>query len=356
LLASLGLAGLLVWRADPGRILVALAVLVLFFALSTAVGAAHAEILLDGRESTPNPVACIDASHVEAASGEPWSDDGLAGLQLTLMRNGYSPIVMRRWNEEQLERAGMLIAIGPARRFSQAETFAVRSFMDRGGIMLCMAGADHAGPIQSLLDEFGLSVPVAPLPPGDPRCEPEPMGYFRTPYLDTGKYKVHVGFYAGWPVEGAEQNSEALVPGFDDRPVVVSARVGRGKLFVFGDTYFAANKNLESEDGGTVRVFRENAQFWRWFFAELTDRKWTPPEPPAEPDDSDDQMPEDNSSDMTGESARSKDRPARGGREFFSMSAADAGFSRVAGIADMEKDSRPRLLAARQSPGKEAAP
>jgi hypothetical protein len=260
------------------------------------VSTAHGRVLLDGRESTPNPVACLDASHVEATSGEPWSDDGPAGLQLTLMRNGYFPIVMRHWSEEQIERAGMLIAIGPARRFSEDEIAASRRFVERGGVMLCMAGANHAGPIQSLLDEFGLSVPVSPLGPGDPRREPEPMGYFRTPYLDTGKYRVHVGFYAGWPVSGAAQGTQSVVQGFNDRPIVASARVGRGRLFLFGDTYFAANKNLESEDGQTLRVVRENARFWRWFFGELNDRKWTPPEPPEEPDESEeDAMPDEGS-------------------------------------------------------------
>ena len=197
----------------------------------------------------------------------------------------------------------MLVAIGPARRFSEAEILAARSFVDRGGIMLCTAGADRAGPIRPLLDEFSLSVPVTPLPPSDPRREPEPMGYFRTPYLDTGKYKVHMGLYAGWPVEDTGQGCETLVQGFDERPVIMSARVGRGRLFVFGDTYFAANKNLESEDGREDRVFRENAQFWRWFFAEVTDRKWTPPEPPAEPDDSDEEMTDDSSPDAASQPA-----------------------------------------------------
>jgi hypothetical protein len=179
-----------------------------------------------------------------------------------------------------------------------------------------MAGAEHAGPIQPLLDEFGLSVPVTPLPPGDPRREPEPMGYFRTQYLDTGKYLVRVGFYAGWPVAGTEgTDREAIVrfygDGKDDRPVVMSAQVGRGKLFVFGDTYFAANKNLESEDGREDRVFRENSQFWRWFFAEVTDRKWTPPEPPAEPADSDEEMTDESSPDASGQSTPAQ-QPASG--------------------------------------------
>jgi hypothetical protein len=91
------------------------------------------------------------------------------------------------------------------------------------------------------------------------------------------------------------EGAEALVRGFDDPPlaldslpVVASARVGRGRIFLFGDTYFAANKNLELEDGTTPTVVRENAHFWRWFFAELNGPKWVPPEPPPKGGESDD--------------------------------------------------------------------
>jgi hypothetical protein len=75
--------------------------------------------------------------------------------------------------------------------------------------------------------------------------------------------------------------------------VVASARSGRGRVFLFGDTCFAANKNLELEDGSAPRVVRENAHFWRWFFGRLNDRPWIPPEIPPEPGDSGDDSPND---------------------------------------------------------------
>ena len=137
------------------------------------------------------------------------------------------------------------------------------------------------------------------------------MGFFRTPYLDTGKYKVNMVLYAGWPVKEQDQGTEVLVGGFDDLPIVASARVGRGKFFLFGDTYFAVNKNLESEDGRTPRVFRENAQFWRWFFAKLNDRNWIPPEPQAEPADADDDSPDDDSPSQSAKAGAKQEPPKR---------------------------------------------
>ncbi len=292
LAACLGLVGLLARRMDPARLAVAMAMFALFAGLSMAVTSARSQTILDGRRQTPNPVACIDASHLPAASGEPWSADGLAGLQLTLMRNGYVPLVLRRWNDEQIQRAGLLIAIGPGRAFSASERSTVRQFLENGGTMLCLAGANHAGPIESLLAEFKLSVPRSPLRPNDRRTEPRPMGYFRTPYLDTGKYRVYMGFYAGWPVDGDGPGVEWFVRGFDDLPVVMSARVGQGRIFLFGDTYFAANKNLESEDGRRDQGFQENAVFWRWFLGELNGRKFTPPEPPLKSDATEETRPD----------------------------------------------------------------
>ncbi len=304
--ACLAFVILLGWRLDAGLLGTSLAVFIVMLGLATNWTAASARILPDGHGASPNRIVCIDASHGRAFSNEPWSDDGLAGLELTLMRNGRLPILMRQWSNEQVQRAGMLISIAPSRPFSDAERAAVRKFLDNGGVMLCMAGANHAGPIQPLLSEFGLSVPLSPLPAGDPGSEPKPMGHFRTPYLDTGKYQVHVGFYAGWPVEGKE-NAEILVHGFDNLPVVVRTHVGQGKLILIGDTCFAMNKNLEAREGEPPRGFVENAHFWRWFIAGLSDVEWIPPEPKPPPPGTDEDSMEDDSPDVRAGSGAKQD-------------------------------------------------
>ncbi len=306
LLAGLGLLWLLARRACPERLAVSLVVIVLLWELSVNLTAARSRVLLDGRSATPNRVVCIDASHLNEASGVLWSDDGLAGLELTLMRNGYQPIVLRRWNDGQLQRAGMLISIGPARPFAETEHGDVRRFLQQGGVMLCMAGADRAAAIEPLLNEFGLGVPVSPLAANDPRAEPKPMGFFRTPYFDAGKYKTYVGLYAGWPVSAEGKGTEAVVRGFDERPVVAMAQVGQGRLYVFGDTSFAANKNLETDDGRAARGQVENAHFWRWFLGELNGPKWSPPEPKNEPDDDEGDDSEADSSEMSSDAGPSQ--------------------------------------------------
>ena len=293
--ACLALVVLLAWRLDAASLGTSLALLVVMLGLAETWTAASARILPDGRGASPNSIACIDASHGRAFSNEPWSDDGLAGLELTLMRNGRLPIVMRHWSDEQVQRAGMLISIGPSRPFSGPEGAAVRRFLENGGVMLCMAGANHAGPIQPLLNDFGLAVPLSPLSPDDPGNEPRPMGFFRTPYLDTGKYRVHVGFYAGWPVLGKTQDTEALVQGFNDSAVIVRARVGKGRLILIGDTCFAMNKNLEAREGDPPRGFVENAHFWRWLIAGLNDSEWIPPEPKPEAAGADEDSTDDDS-------------------------------------------------------------
>jgi len=62
-----------------------------------------------------------------------------------------------------------------------------------------------------------------------------------------------------------------------------NARVG--KVVLIGDSYFATNQNLEYVGGWPIEGKRENADFWRWLLADLTDGdKWLPkPPPPPEP-------------------------------------------------------------------------
>jgi len=295
IVACLALVVLLAWRLDAGRLGTSLVVLVVMLGLVGSWTAASAKVLAEAHGASPNRIACIDASHGRAFSGEPWSDDGLAGLQLTLMRNGRLPILMRHWSDDQVQRAGMLISIAPSRPFSGPETAAVRRFLDNGGVMLCMAGANHAGPIQPFLNDFGLAVPLSPLPDGDLGAEPKPMGSFQGDYLNTGKYRLWVRFYAGWPVEGRTQATEAVVRGFDKLPIVVRAEVGRGKLILIGDTCFAMNKNLEAREGDPPRGFVENAHFWRWLIAGLDGNEWVPPELPPEIPGKDDEATEDDS-------------------------------------------------------------
>jgi hypothetical protein len=244
--------------------------------------------LPDGRLQQPNNLAYIDASHLEAFSPEALRDEGIMGLELTLMRDGFLTLTMNDFRAEALERAGLFISIGPAREFSPSQRRAVRDFVANGGVFICTVGHDRAEAVAPLLKDFGLRVGE----PGSPDKEPIPLGYFKSPYLQADGAMHYVRFHAAWSV--AEDDS-GLAPNETERlgrarpiaygrenvPVILVRPYGKGRAVLVGDTNFAMNVNLEHMDGSPFEGMRENADFWRWFLADLTGRPaWTPPAPP----------------------------------------------------------------------------
>ena len=275
LVACLVLVGLLLWRTTPGRLV----------AVALAMSISSVVAVQTGRESLrvlpKAPIVCIDGSHVEAYNDFNWSYDGIAGLKLTLMRNGYLPLVLPELTAERLAGAEMLFSIAPGRAFSEAERKAVAEFVSAGGTLVVTAGAERAGPVNSLLDEFGFGVPTSPVTSGEKRGDPAPLGHLRCWYPHGGQWQAGLLLYAGWPIEFPVfglTNVIARGPGPDNLPVIATGTFGDGVVLVVGDTGFVMNKNLEYMSGQPFDGGYENAHFWRWLIAEMTDRaEWIPP-------------------------------------------------------------------------------
>ena len=268
------LLGLLTWRASEWRVVLVALCLAGSLAVSTAISQSAGEILPDGRYKSPNNLAYIDSSHIEAYSGESWRPDGIGGLILTLMRNGYLSLSLAELTAERLEGADLLVSIAPSRRFSKAEQTAVREFVINGGTFIIMVGLERAYPSRSLLSSLGFTVGL----PGPDPLEPEAMGHFKSPYLSSGDQRVYVRFHAAWPITCNDPGARVIAYGHNNLPVIIMRRLGAGKVVVIGDTCFAMNKNLEWEGGQPFEGMRENADFWRWFITQLRDQEmWIPP-------------------------------------------------------------------------------
>jgi len=291
------LAGV-IWRVDASRVVWIALLMSVSLSASHVISHHSTRVMPDGRFLWADQtheyrgLACIDASHVEAYSDADWAFDGINGLALTLMRNGYLTVTMPELTRERLERATILVSIAPMRQFSRAERRLVDQWVRAGGILICTVGAEEASASQSLLAEFGIRVPVSPVPTVGTWRESEPMGRFRTDYLDAseygaGDYRASALFYSGWPVDVDKKDSEVLVYKIGDEPVkedpvVVARNVGQGTVIVIGDTGFALNKNLEYTGGEPFDGWYENAHFWRWLIARMAaGSDWVPPEPPA---------------------------------------------------------------------------
>ena len=287
----LGLAGclalvvLLARDISPVRLASAAICLVASLAFSTALSERASQVLPGGPPGAARSnLVCIDASHLEAYSGVNWADDGLGGLKLTLMRSGYVPCMLPALTPERLSRAAILISIAPARQFTAAERQAVRQFVEDGGLLIAMAGAESAGPINELLrdlDSDGSYLQVPPSPaPSEEEAENLPLGHGHWTYLPNAGYSNHLMCYAGWPIRCPDDLGKVSfwVPADAERKPAAMMGLGRGKVLVIGDTGFALNKNIENAAGTTTEDRRENAHFWRWFLDYASGRPaWSPP-------------------------------------------------------------------------------
>ena len=175
----------------------------------TTANQGKANLLPDGRRSKPNNLAYIDTSHVEAYSSESWRPEGIGGLALTLMRNGYLTLDLPEFTPERLERAGLLISIAPARAFSPQEVETAKAFVSNGGTLLLTTGYEQRTPSEAMLNAFGLRVGS----PQNSSLEPEPLGHFKSPYLESEGKRVYVRFHAAWPVATNDPDAKVIATG-----------------------------------------------------------------------------------------------------------------------------------------------
>lgn len=226
-----------------------------------------------------NMLAYIDATHMPAYSEESLRPDGLMGLTLTLMRNGYLTLGLHEFTAERLSRAGLLILIAPRREFSPGERKIVQKFVSDGGVLICTVGYEDRGPSEALLADFGLY--VGPKAVRDGKIpEPQPLGWFKSPFHDpqlrigTMPFYNSVRFDAAWEVSRANpdpQDRDVLAYGRGNVPVIVRRRVGHGKVVLVGDTGFAMNKNLERIDGLPMEGIRLLGGMHVWNYNAVTD-------------------------------------------------------------------------------------
>ncbi len=280
ILAALGLIGLVAWRPTAGRIGAAAVALGVAWAACAVADDAAARVVPEGRATSSHPIAYIDASHLEAYSRDASHDLGLNGLERTLVRAGYLPLYLPKVTAERLEAAAMLVSIAPARDFSADERKTVAAFVEQGGVLIAMAGAEHARATNGLVEQFGFRVPPSPLGPQVVTPEPRPEGVFFSRYLVLDDYEPAMWHHAAWPVESTGSNTDVLKRDLAGKATIVARAVGNGAVIVIGDTYFATNQNLE---WGPRSSTTENITFWRWMLARTVGPEpWLPSKPAAE--------------------------------------------------------------------------
>jgi len=284
-LCAVGLAVLWLWRLRWEHVALSAAVLCGTLLACVYVSSQACVLLPDGSARTPNNVAYIGASNLEAYSSDTWGLHGIGRLARILGKQGYLPLLAYDIAPQQLQRAGMLISIGPAKSFSAAQRETIKQFVEGGGTLIVMAGAEHAEGSRQLLADFRFRIVPSPLPATSRQREPDPIGAQQSIYLTLDDHQPLMRFYAAWPVECDDPKATVLKhslvqqqEGSEDLsvPTIVSREVGLGYVAVIGDTYFAVNENFER----TTADPDANVNFWRWMISRVTHvPEWFPPKP-----------------------------------------------------------------------------
>jgi hypothetical protein len=222
----------------------------------------------DGRPRAANNLAYVDTSHLGSYSPESWRPEGLMALTMNLMRNGYLSLDLSEMTPQRLERARLLISVAPAKPFTKREIEMVENFVRNGGVFISTVGYEDVGPSKDLLAKLGFFIGQRPEDEVLGR-EPQPLGYFKAPFFNGGKYVAYVRFFAAWRVICDDPSRLPISTYPTGEELIVMRRLGKGLIVVVGDTFFAANKNLENEGGEPIDGLHENAVFWRWLLALL---------------------------------------------------------------------------------------
>ncbi len=286
-------------RPDP--VVLAAAAVAMGFSLTLGTWvAAESSVVLPDAKALPvgTRLACLDGAHLGPYSDDAWKANGLGTFHTVLMQNGYLPLMLPELSARRMEGAELFVSIAPARPYSAAEIALLTDYVESGGALVAMAGAEDVDGLERLLARFGLRVPRSPVGPNEKRLEPEPVGEspgpdesperygrFPTNYLDAadygvGDYRVSVWMHAAWPVECDASDPDVLVRGYGDVPLAIRRAVGSGNVVLVGDTCFAMNRNFGWTGGEPSEETTENAHFWRWLLTRVTPTaEWIPPNP-----------------------------------------------------------------------------
>lgn len=259
------------------------------------------QITLRGTNGVSRRIALIDASHIEAYSDKVWHprptvkefsgdimhDPGVGNFGRTLARNGYLPLRMVAWSPALFDRASVFVAIAPARSYTEAEAEQLRTYVESGGTLLCIVGAEESRAINPLLAKFNLRVPHSPVHLRETDREPAPRGSLVIDYKEpTRDMQRTFCSYAAWHVESLttipEYEKELVPKELENTIFIRPIGDNNGLVAVIADSYYAANENpdpaLNAADAGEA--------FWQWFlpYVDVTEesrRKNAPENTPA---------------------------------------------------------------------------
>ena len=178
-------------------------------------------------KSVHEELAIIDGSHLERFSLSQWEGQGYGGLCYNLMRAGFIPLLRTSGINENLVESKLLVLVAPAKPFAKKDIMILERFVRNGGFILATCGKEEVTGSQNLINNFGLNVEYIPLGRIDPDQNSE-----------------RLSFTKAWALSCADNTCDVLceVWGY---PTILFKSIGKGGIFLIGDSGFLLNDNLE---------------------------------------------------------------------------------------------------------------
>ncbi len=173
-------------------------------------------------------LAYIDDTHGQVFDLMGWERYSVGGLEFNLMRNGYQPQIIQRWDPDLMEKADLVVLARPTQEITRNEISDLRAFMKRGGWVLLTAGYEEHDAVEELLDSFGLRIENIPL------GRATGIGLRESPQ-----------FARAYQVTSHNADSEVICAA-SNLPVIQKVHHGDGGMVVIGDPVFLFNDNLEN--------------------------------------------------------------------------------------------------------------
>jgi hypothetical protein len=218
--------------------------------------------------------AYIDVSHLQTNSLGSLRKEGTGALVINLLRNGYSPYLLRDFSSDVKDQCRLIVSIAPSKPYSSRELKQLRNFIENGGLFLLSTGYEEKAGSVTLLDYFNLDIQNVPLGPvpiiRPPDFSPKAPQFINAwPVTDKDKQATIYGLQRAkmqpsYQTDAAFNGSLSLYTS-DHYSIVLFKKIGKGGILVIGDTFFLGEDNLEN-----LKYYKEgNILFLRDIFHEI---------------------------------------------------------------------------------------
>ena len=188
------------------------------------------------------PIAILDFSHLPKWATDPFQNHSVDGTAGVLLRTGYLPITMWKFDRALLSHANLVMINEPASRYGDAERRALYDWVRAGGILVVGGSFETPDATNDLIAPLGLQLNKVPLG----TAYPEVAYSGSKEYVDIPNTAPIA--YREVPQALQVQYSTRVLAENEGYPVAVRVEMGKGRVVLIGSDRFLTSESLQDRD------------------------------------------------------------------------------------------------------------